>query len=80
MGDVAQEEAVHTHDCSRCAYVWQCRMSGRRHPEDDICAICEALDRMQRGTPTSESSRPAVEGDSGETSDDRALPYYGERA
>jgi hypothetical protein len=49
MADGAREdEAVHTHDCSRCAYVWQCRKSGGSHPEDDVCAICEALDRIQR--------------------------------
>jgi hypothetical protein len=39
---------VHRHRCTRCGYVWQCTESNRSQPGHDMCAICEALDRMRR--------------------------------
>jgi hypothetical protein len=42
---------VHRHRCTRCGYVWQCVESNRSQPEHDICAICEALDRMRTELP-----------------------------
>lgn len=40
--------ALHRHRCIRCGHVWQCTESNRSQPGHDICAICEALDRMRR--------------------------------
>ena len=88
MSNAASESGVmaHRHDCSRCRYAWLCWKSGGRHPGDDVCAICEALDRMQGERTLSAKSRPAamptgrqVEGDSGEISD-APYRYYGESA
>lgn len=39
---------VHKHRCARCGYVWLCTESNRSQPGHDMCAICEALDRMRR--------------------------------
>ena len=36
----------HRHRCIRCGHVWQCTELSRNQPGHDICAICEALDRM----------------------------------
>lgn len=46
-----RESAVHTHRCALCGYVWQCTQPRSDQLGHDICAICEALDRMRRGTP-----------------------------
>jgi hypothetical protein len=60
-----EDEAVHTHDCSRCAYVWQCRRSGGSDPEENLCAICEALDHMQKQMAPPKRPRSAAEAESG---------------
>jgi hypothetical protein len=46
-----RESVVHTHRCALCGYVWQCTQPASIQLQHDICAICEALDRMRRETP-----------------------------
>ncbi len=79
---------VHEHRCIRCGHVWQCTESNRSQPGHDICAICEALDRMwsQTGEPTETSEGPdrdtrvkvAVTSDDGLTISQHfgRAPYY----
>jgi hypothetical protein len=45
-----QPMTAHKHRCVHCGYVWQCAELQRYQPGHDICAICEALDRMGRGS------------------------------
>lgn len=42
---------LHRHRCIRCGHVWQCTESTRSQPGHDMCAICEALDRMRTDLP-----------------------------
>lgn len=42
---------VHEHRCIYCGYGWQCSQPECKQPRSHICAICEALHRLQSELP-----------------------------
>jgi hypothetical protein len=42
---------LHEHRCIYCGHARRCAEPGCSQPQQHICAICEALDRMRRELP-----------------------------